>query len=103
MSCKHIPLKPGTVMGRLTILNVPTRLKGKGNYQYFCECSCGNTGWFYSHKLKSGHTISCGCYRSEEIAKRNISIEYRQLAFNHLDLAIINRFGRPLIKQYYNI
>lgn len=69
---KHEPLKPDTILGRLTILDVPTRLKGRGNYQYYCKCTCGKEGWFYSHKLKSGHTRSCGCYKSEVTAQRNI-------------------------------
>jgi len=68
---KHEPIKPGTVLGRLTVLDIEPKLKGKGNYMYFCKCSCGNTGWYYSHKIKSGHTTSCGCFRKEETAKRN--------------------------------
>ena len=27
--------------------------------------------WFYSHKLKTSHTTSCGCYRSEQTGLRN--------------------------------
>ena len=68
---KHTPLLPDTKLGRLTVLDVPTRQIGKGNYQYYCKCDCGNEGWFYSYKLKSYHTISCGYYRSEQTIKRN--------------------------------
>ena len=70
---KHEPLEPGTILGRLTILDMPTQQKGKGNYQYYCKCECGNEGWFYSYKIKSGHTTSCGCYRIEKIVERNIN------------------------------
>ena len=71
--CKHTPIPVGTTYGRLTILDQPPRQIGKGNYQYFCQCSCGNSGWFYAYKLKSGHTKSCGCLRIESTIERNIT------------------------------
>lgn len=73
MPRNHEPLQPGTQLGRLTILNQPPRQIGKGNYQYFCQCECSNLDWFYSHKLRSGHTKSCGCFRSEQTGLRNIA------------------------------
>lgn len=73
MPRNHEPLQPSTQLGRLAILDQPPRQIGKGNYQYFCECECGKVGWFYSHKLRSGHTTSCGCFRSEQTGLRNIA------------------------------
>ena len=70
---KHIPIPVGTTYGRLTILEQPPQQRGKGNYLYFCQCGCGNTGWFYSYKLRSGHTQSCGCLRIELTILRNIA------------------------------
>ena len=67
----HIPIPTGTKYGRLTILDMPTRLFGKGNYQYYCKCDCGIEGWFYAHKIRSGHTSSCGCYRADLTGQRN--------------------------------
>ena len=67
----HVPIPAGTIFGRLTVLDFPPRLFGKGNYQYFCKCDCGTTDWFYSQKIKSGHTISCGCFRAEQTTLRN--------------------------------
>ena len=69
----HTPLLPGTKLGRLIVLDVPPRLLGKGNYQYYCRCICGNENWFYSYKLKTSHTTSCGCYRAEQTGLRNKS------------------------------
>ena len=68
----HVEIPVGTKFGRLTILDLPTRLFGNGNYQYFCKCDCGVENWFYSNKLKSSHTCSCGCYRAEQTTLRNI-------------------------------
>ena len=73
MGRKHTPIPVGTTYGRLTILDQPPRQIGKGNYQYFCQCECSNLDWFYSHKLRSGHTQSCGCFRSEQTGLRNIA------------------------------
>lgn len=67
----HIPIPAGTKYGRLTILDFPIRLFGKGNYQYYCKCDCGIEGWFYAHKIRSGHTSSCGCYRADLTGQRN--------------------------------
>ena len=67
----HMPIPVGTKFGRLTILDYPTRLMGRGNYQYFCKCACGSTNWFYAHKMRSGHTSSCGCYRADSLGQRN--------------------------------
>ena len=45
----------------------------RANAHWLCKCDCGNpqiksvTGY----QLKTGHTQSCGCYASEQIAKRN--------------------------------
>lgn len=68
----HVEIPVGTKFGRLTILNYPPRLFGRGNYQYFCLCDCGVSDWFYAYKIRSGHTSSCGCYRAELTGRRNI-------------------------------
>ena len=67
----HIPIPVGTKYGRLTVLDYPTKLIGRGNYQYFCLCDCGASGWFYAYKIRSGHTSSCGCYRADLTGQRN--------------------------------
>ena len=46
---------------------------GKNRTHWLCQCDCGNPklASVTGHQLKSGHTQSCGCYASEQIAKRN--------------------------------
>ncbi len=54
--------------------------------RWTCQCDCGNTITAFADNLRSGHTISCGCFRQETSAKLNYShghtskgksIEYR--------------------------
>lgn len=40
-------------------------IKYIGNKKWLCKCDCGNEKECYSHNLKKGYTISCGCYRKE--------------------------------------
>lgn len=62
----------GKRFGRLLVLE---KIKAceKTNYRtkYLCQCDCGNKILSESYKLKSSHTTSCGCYRSEMITERN--------------------------------
>lgn len=64
---------------RLTVLcrdverDKKERNEGKKGTHWLCQCDCGNPELVSTtgHQLKSGHTRSCGCYASEQIAKRN--------------------------------
>ncbi len=62
----------GKRFGRLIVLDKIKACK-ETNYRtkYLCQCDCGNKIFSESYKLKSLHTTSCGCYRSETIAERN--------------------------------
>ena len=70
----------GQKFGRLTVIGRDIerdieniKLGKKSTVHWLCMCDCGNlevrsvTGY----QLKTGHTQSCGCYASEQIAKRN--------------------------------
>jgi|2_EtaG_2_1085320.scaffolds.fasta_scaffold10204_2 hypothetical protein len=62
----------GKKFGRLFITSEYRRLKTKksSRTQWFCLCSCGESVWVDSTKLKNNHTKSCGCLRIEECKKR---------------------------------
>jgi hypothetical protein len=51
----------GKKFGMLVILNVEKRINK--NKLVRCVCDCGNTFVGYLENIKSGKTISCGCYR----------------------------------------
>ncbi len=70
----------GQKFGRLTVIGRDLQRDEeeykngtRTNAHWLCKCDCGNpqiksvTGY----QLKTGHTQSCGCYASEQIAKRN--------------------------------
>ena len=69
----------GQKFGRLTVLgrdlDKDKLLHDSGNkgVHWLCKCDCGNPklSSVTGYQLKSGHTQSCGCYASEQIAKRN--------------------------------
>lgn len=59
----------GQIFGRLTIIEPEIKEKGK-RQRFLCQCSCGNQKIILGRHLKSGHTISCGCFRKETTGNR---------------------------------
>lgn len=69
MGSRHIDLT-GQKYGRLTV----EKLIGKneqGKYIWLCKCDCGNEKIAQTSYLRSGHTMSCGCYHKELVGKIN--------------------------------
>lgn len=62
----------GQKFGRLTAIERAPSNK-QGNSQWLCQCECGKLVVVNSQKLKSGHTQSCGCLRSDITVHRNVS------------------------------
>lgn len=55
--------------GRLTVLKILDDKKFR-NWQWLCQCDCGNQAIVTATRLVSGNTQSCGCFRNECISKR---------------------------------
>lgn len=76
---KAIAIAPGTVFGRLAVIET-ARTPG-GRRAMLCQCECGKQKIVDVGKLRSGHTQSCGCLHREvvaELARTNPLIaEYR--------------------------
>lgn len=71
----------GEKFGRLLVLKKIKACKETGfRTKYLCLCDCGNEIVTESYRLKSLHTISCGCYRSEMITERNKKINTYDLS-----------------------
>lgn len=64
MGKAKIILNVGDKFGRLTI----TEFKGsiKGHLVWSCKCECGRQLTIRGSALKSGHTLSCGCFGHEQ-------------------------------------
>ena len=67
----------GQVFGRLTVIDqadVVKRHRGQGA-KWNCRCECGKTKTVGAAALKSGLTVSCGCFHKEAVTKHGKSHE----------------------------
>lgn len=65
----------GKRFGNLIVLKRNRNIKSK-HIHWECKCDCGNTTTVSATHLRSGHTKSCGCYRSNfepEVKKHGMS------------------------------
>lgn len=54
----------GKKYGRLMIVSYA------GKYRWNCQCDCGKKKAIYMYDIRSGKSLSCGCLRAEQVAKR---------------------------------
>ena len=55
----------GQKFGRLLVVEIDTANVNK-RIRWICKCDCGNTISVSGGNIKSGHTVSCGCFRTEK-------------------------------------
>lgn len=60
----------GQRFGRLLVLKRVATSKD-GQKVYLCRCDCGKEKEIKSGNLRSGHTLSCGCYNTDRIKEMN--------------------------------
>lgn len=66
--CISSPSLLGQRFGRLTVVEeVPSDTRQR-KWKCLCDCGCYNT--LTTHTLTSGHTLSCGCIRSNNVSTR---------------------------------
>src|SRR5262245_17127587 len=63
------------------------RTKG---HQWLCRCECGVEKVVLGSSLKSGNTLSCGCYHKEKIGDRLIDLTGQRFG----QLTVIELIGR---------
>src|SRR5690242_10933367 len=61
----------GRKFGRWTVLERAPRGK-VSNAKWLCRCECGNERAVVSVVLRRGESVSCGCYRAEVSAQREL-------------------------------
>lgn len=81
---KRASVEVGAVYGRLEVLGNKGKNK-HGKYYAECLCSCGNKLDVLEACLKSNHTQSCGCYKSE-VASERLKVDYSGMKFAKLTL-----------------
>ncbi|MGG1486941.1 hypothetical protein ABEI56_23245 [Peribacillus castrilensis] len=65
---KNLEALIGQTFNELTVLEEAERSKN-GQRRLKCQCSCGSIKDYDAHKVKKGHTKSCGCKRTKYIAE----------------------------------
>lgn len=60
----HLIDLTGQRFGRLVVKERGETKNGKTHW--ICDCDCGNETVVYYYQLKTGKTLSCGCYRKEK-------------------------------------
>ena len=62
---KQQPVQVGEIFGRLTVISVSHKKDSRHLQFYNCQCFCGEVRCVRGSSLRSGNTISCGCYNKE--------------------------------------
>jgi hypothetical protein len=73
----HGWLAPGTVFGRLTVINYAGAVSTQSRYR--CKCRCGNETTVYRTSLLHGKTKSCGCLKQELTPRRRVGEVFGRL------------------------
>lgn len=55
----HIPIEPGTVFGKWTVIGRSDKSRPNKNTYYSCQCECGNTKDVQSGTLRRGESTCC--------------------------------------------
>ena len=86
----------GKRFGRLTVLEETQRR----NYRHYwlCRCDCGNEKVVEESHLKSGHTKSCGCYRTEKPRERRLDLTGQRYG----RLTVLGPAGESAGGQYWD-
>ena len=61
----------GQRYGRLTVLEAAENVGGRTAWK--CRCDCGKEVVVQSHRLRSGHTSSCGCWGKKKLPNEKLS------------------------------
>ena len=93
----------GNTYGRLTVIKYSgysLTPKGVKRPKWECRCSCGNTIIVCGNDLKSGHTVSCGCYKKEQTSKATITHGQSKTRLYCIWVHMIQRCENPNTERY---
>ena len=97
---RKIDLK-GLKFGRLDVISEAGR-DAAGNMAWLCRCSCGNEKVMSSNNIRSGASMSCGCFRLEQLRKKVTRHGMRHTKIYNIWLCMIQRCTNPLNTGYDN-
>ena len=61
----------GNKYGKLTAVR-PIKKDNTNSWVWLCTCECGNTKEARVRDLTSGHTISCGCFKTDDLPQKMV-------------------------------
>ena len=95
----------GQKFGRLTVLKRATSRtypSGQTHTTWLCRCDCGTETVIPTAHLRSGHTQSCGCYRSDTTISRSKKHGMRHSPLYGVWVSMMKRCRNPKCKCYHN-
>ena len=90
----------GRRFGRLLVLHIAKK-KSFRNWQWVCQCSCGNKTTVSATRLVKGNTVSCGCFRREAVSKRRRYLRPYESSYNLLVIDNNKRKNKHPIELTY--
>jgi hypothetical protein len=91
----------GKQFGRLTVLEYSHTNK-HGQSMWKCRCACGSERIVTGSHLKSGHSISCGCYNAEAAKDRRKTHGKRKTRLYRIWLNMKARCTIESVSQFKN-
>lgn len=109
MAKKYV-ITPGMRFGRFTVLSEDNPRIDTDGYpsrrMIKVQCDCGTERIVYLHKLRSGHTQSCGCYQRQRAVEGNVTHGHapykysRQTSTYHIWSNMLARCSNPRVPHY---
>lgn len=87
--------------GRLVVIKRVGK-DNNGNYEWLCQCNCGQKKVIRGSSLRNGNTRSCGCLHKELASKANIKHGYYKTKIYGLWNQMIQRCTNPSDPGYGN-
>ncbi len=91
----------GIRFGRITVISIIGRNKFK-KLEWLCQCDCGNTFSALGNDLRTGRTISCGCYKKEMLIRHNTKHDSCSNRLYGVWKSMKQRCTNPNCKDYKN-
>ena len=90
----------GKKYGRLLVIKRSESLNGKT--RWLCKCDCGNECIVHDTSLKSGNTLSCGCYKAENAKRLYSTVRQNDKHLYAVWNGIKQRCTNPNNSSYHN-
>jgi len=81
----------GKKFGRLTVIKRILPNITKGHPRWECSCDCGKTVVVNGNSLKTGNTVSCGCYKMDACTTHGESNSAEYSRWHHMKIRCLNK------------